>query len=549
MAGLGQRKRKRKRWVSALVVVFAPLLAATLACSPEPVAVTPGVSATPAPPGVPDTTQNNVSATPVLDRLGRFDGATFVPVGPGSLDTSRVIAITHGWAPGFAETYEQLSGDSTSFVAVWDPRLVDPTTGEPLAERFEQLAGALSDADPDAAVVMYSWVDQSATGTDPFQAGSAEQATEVNGHRMATAINEALPDDFAERGGELHLIGHSFGANVATTAALATATQPRQLTLFDSPEVDLARFAGAANELRYKLTRLPVGRAPGQVFVDNYVSAVGEPYRNYPGLGDVLDVALLPPPDQSGAERHVFPIGWYAQSAANPASGVGYWWSPLAGGTPETLGSAYDQPDAERPLDLVETAGPPPAGVAPGIAYPASPLVVEGGAAAGDGITLGGDGLRVVNIGFTTTADSLWLDFSVAISGSPTDTAAVFVDGRARWLGAGPDAGARPAGTMVVLYDLEPGDHTLTLVVAGSDTTGPPAAGTTARFTDFAVVDAPEVVRNADPARSRAEVRAGLVVAAVAAVALFAGVVAGIVWLVMRVRRRRRHEHRTQGAS
>jgi hypothetical protein len=215
------------------------------------------------------------------------------------------------------------------------------------------------------------------------------------------------------------------------------------------------------------------------------------------------------------------------------------------------LGSAYDQPDVNRPLSLTEVVGPPPGGVAPGVAYPSAPLVIGGGAANGDddGVVLAGDGSRVANVAFTTTADSLWLDFAVALTGSPTDTASVFINGRERWVGAGPGAGTRRAGSMVVLYDLEPGDHTLTLALGGPRSTDPPAARSAARFTNFAVVDAPEVVRNADPARSRAEVRAGLVVAAVVAVVLFVGVVAGIVWLVVRVRRRRRHGHRAQGAT
>jgi pimeloyl-ACP methyl ester carboxylesterase len=129
---------------------------------------------------------------------------------------------------------------------------------------------------------MYSWVDQSATDTSALAASAPERATEVNGHRMATAIDQTLAAGFSNNGGQMHLIGHSFGANVATTAALALATPPRQLTLFDSPEVNLARIGGAKNDLRYKLTRLDIGRGPNQTFVDNYISLVGEPYAGYP---------------------------------------------------------------------------------------------------------------------------------------------------------------------------------------------------------------------------------------------------------------------------
>ena len=55
-------------------------------------------------------------------------------------------------------------------------------------------------------------------------------------------------------------IGHSFGANVATTAALAVDRRPRQLTPFDSPDDGLTRLGGGATDLRYKLPRLDLGR-------------------------------------------------------------------------------------------------------------------------------------------------------------------------------------------------------------------------------------------------------------------------------------------------
>ena len=72
--------------------------------------------------------------------------------------------------------------------------------------------------------------------------------------------------------------------------------------LFDSPEIDLARFGGAKNDLRYKLPRLTIGRTPGTTFVDNYISAVGEEFHGYPGLEQVVDMRLAPPTDDNGGE-------------------------------------------------------------------------------------------------------------------------------------------------------------------------------------------------------------------------------------------------------
>ncbi len=179
--------------------------------------------------------------------------------------------------------------------------------GQSMMSGFERLAAALQAASPGSSILMFSWVDQSSTGTSPLDASGPELATEVNGHRLAVALDEALVPDFAAAGGRIHLIGHSFGANVATTAALALAERPRQLTLLDSPESELTRIGGAQNALRYKLPRLDPGRGPGRTFVDNYISAVGERYSTEPGLDAVVDVRTAPP-EGDLSEKHSFAI-------------------------------------------------------------------------------------------------------------------------------------------------------------------------------------------------------------------------------------------------
>jgi hypothetical protein len=522
-------------------------LALLVGCGSTSVVVPAGVSATPSPAGVPAASQNNVSTWPLLDRLGRWDGTTFRAVEPGSVAGGTVLVMTHGWAPGLAPTIENLTTSSSALVTMWNPQLVDSDTGQPVAAGFEALAKALSAADPAATVLMYSWIDQSASGTDLFQAGIAERATEVNGHRMAAAIDLALAADFTDNDGQLHLLGHSFGANVATTASLATSVQPRQLTLFDSPETPGTRFGGAGNDLRYKLTRLPVGRNPGEVFVDNYISEVGQPYGNLPGLSSVLDVRLRPPASDNDAQRHQFPIGWYAQSAGAPAAQVGYWWSPLAGADTATLDASYAQADPGQPLELDATGGPPATNQRAGLAYTAAPLVLLGGGARSDVLELAGDAVTVATVEFSTDENSLWLTFDLEFvtngaelatgaNRSADDTVSIYVDGRQRWLGAGPEAGIRPAGNVVVLYDLDPGNHTIAVVLAGPTTTDQPAGGTEVRLGDFSVVSATEIVRDADPDRSKSLV---FDIVRVAALLVLAIMVVLAVMVVRRVRRRR----------
>ncbi len=530
-----------------LVLGAAALVGAVVfgGCSSSPIPVPAPTSATPSPPGVPAAAQNNMSTWPIIDRIGRWNGSTFEPVTPGSIGDGTVIAMSHGWSPGFEEMYEQLQAEESSLVTFWNPRLADPDTGVAVGERFEKLAGSLQKADPEATVLMYSWIDQSATGVNPFQAVVGERATEINGNRMATALSLLLAPDFVDNGGEIHLIGHSFGANVATTAALSLPIQPRQLTLFDSPEVGLARFGGAANNLRYKLTRLAIGRGAGEVFVDNYVSDVGLPYGSAPGLGAIVDTQLVPPAGSTAADRHEFPISWYADSASEPASGVGYWWSPLAGGQPLELGSAYEQVNADDALTLIETAAPGDPSVAEAVAYRSTPLVItrssDDGATEG-AIELSGAGVTTASVEFETTQDSLWLTFDVDLVSANDDTISLFIDGRQRWIAAGRDVGARPSGSFVVLYDLDPGPHTLSIVLGDSTVTAAPATSTTARVGDLALVTATDIERNADVEDSRNIVLwlVGLVV--VVALALAAAAVLVVIRIARALRRRAAHE-------
>jgi len=518
------------------------VLGVVASCSALEVEVPAGASDAPSPPGVPGAPQNNVSDYPVLQRLGKWNGSVFEPVGPGSVRGGTVIAMSHGWSVGYADTYQQLQASSPQLVTFWNPGFTEPDTDETLGSRFENLAGALQTAAPDATVLMFSWVDQSATGPEVIDAAVGERATEVNGHRMATALDEALAAGFAEAGGQVHLIGHSFGANVATTAALSLSTQPRQLTLFDSPEGNGPLFGGAANNLGYKLTRLPVGRGEGQVFVDNYISLVGQPYGDLPGLSGVVDVRLDPPEGSTSAERHEFPIGWYAQSASTTGSDVGYWWSPLAGAAVGEIGGSYTQDSADTPLTLTETAGPPAVQVSGRVAYDTAPLVLPGGDARqqpGGEIELSGNGTTTANVTFTTDEQSLWLTFDAVLVGSSGDMLSLFIDGRQRWVDAAPDSGVRRPGTFVVLYDLEPGTHTLSAVLSGPQPSVPPAESSFVQLSGFEMVSASDIVRNADPEETRDVVIWVLVVAAVALVAVALVVVWGLVALARRVRRRR----------
>lgn len=528
-----------------VALVAIGLLAAT-ACSANASTVPESLAVQPAPVGVPRSDQTNISPYPAIERLGRWDGTTFVPVAAGSVPAENTIVMSHGWTPGYLAIWQELQQSSDRLVTYWDPGMKSATDGDLLSAGFAGLAAAVQGADPSATVIMFSWADQSSTALAPLDAYATERATEVNGHRLATALDEALAPGFADDGGLVHLIGHSFGANVATTAALALTDSPRQLTLFDSPEINLTEFLGLANLLRYKLTRLDIGRGPDQTFVDNYRSLLGERYSVFPGLGQVADIELLPPPSDPGDLKHEFPIGWYATSASTPGSQVGYAWSPLAGADVSTVGSLYTQSDASEPLQLDEVFSPPPGAVDDRIALAVTPLVIPGGD--NDNLTITGNGPTTANTTFTTDESSLWLTFDATVTGQPGDTLQLFIDGRQRWVAAVAADGDEPGdgdavadggggpGQFVILYDIEPGQHVLSVVVGGPQPDVGANPITSATLGDLAVVSASDLERNSTPERTRDNLLWILAIVVVLVISLVAVIVVALV----RWRRRRR---------
>ena len=85
------------------------------------------------------------------------------------------------------------------------------------------LAQQIMEADPEAVVLAYSWLDGSATtaaldNAIPEQAYLSEALTYINALRLAAALRRALGTNYS---GQIHLLGHSHGSKVATLAALA----------------------------------------------------------------------------------------------------------------------------------------------------------------------------------------------------------------------------------------------------------------------------------------------------------------------------------------
>jgi len=300
-----------------------------------------------------------------LDRLARFDADGFHPVAAGQIDTAVVHVVAHGWQPGYRVLERLLATtDRVAALPAWDPRLVD-ATGRALISDYTALLEALASLGPDHTVLWYSWLDESATDADVFQAYRSRQATQVNGRRLAAAVQLALAPLTGRPGqkpSRLHLIGHSHGSAVVVHAAVSLTRPPEQVTLLDAPEDPISRLGGASDLIDAVLPRLRPARGTAGPFVESYASAFGRPYHRRPGLEDVVDVLLGAPlvlsrdPRKAINAAHLYPVDWYARSVRAVRDGagqrVGYGWSPLVGADTTGLHPWYHAPLPQRPLAL-----------------------------------------------------------------------------------------------------------------------------------------------------------------------------------------------------
>lgn len=332
-----------------------------------------------------------VPEAPVLSRLARFVPSASpqvsdwvsVAAGDSHLDPAtnggdiNIYVIAHGWAPGFQDMV-LLNGTPLDPLKWWEtldtslagspgtpasPEMFYGSAGGGVQINPTGLAYAITQADPKAVVIAYSWIDDSATpsfeNTVPEGADLSEAYTAMNGVRLANALEQALPSTFHAENGQLHLIGHSHGTKVATVATLTlnqTANpnfQVSQLTVLDSPEVDslLVREDNAANNLWYFLGGLDISHSSPtatQTFVDHYISEFDNDFGPLQGfnpfnttqttdaLQKIVDVNLQGDVIISSidfGDLHGYAFNWYGGGsqawAQNPTPTVANQWSPL----------------------------------------------------------------------------------------------------------------------------------------------------------------------------------------------------------------------------
>ncbi len=329
-----------------------------------------------------------------LERLGRWIGGTaalgiptnpescFTTVEPSSLGTgklpaNRIAVLVHGWSPGYRTEvdaansqilwWSNATGNADGvWPSTWAWTPTQATVGNSTVTTtntgvFQELQKP--DQQDNIIVLGYSWTDDSATGgslVDLIQVYQSEAYTNINGLRLADALEQAIaPDFWCDRTNILHIIGHSHGSKVATVAALTLQQRGLRvdhLTILDSPENErqldpplpgpLNR--NGANLLGFYLNQLAIATPPTQctisttatpkpgTFVDSYVSAFGVGFRGAEQLSSIVEVMLDPAQiygDTGVGDSHSYAAAWYggaavgAQAANAPA--VGLAWPPV----------------------------------------------------------------------------------------------------------------------------------------------------------------------------------------------------------------------------
>lgn len=294
-----------------------------------------------------------------LQRLGLWTGGItgvsagqdpspyFQPVTPGSLGGGEspptIYVLSHGWAPGYRTTVENAGGNvlwwgsNASANGIWTSDWAwTPVTGvtTPLPVNQTGFLQSIVALDPNAIVLAWSWIDDSATDTGDiylYEVYRSEAYTHVNGIRLANALEQAIaPSFWNTHTGLLRLIGHSHGSKVATVAALTLQERGRRvahLTILDSPESEATLLVNGSNLNGFYLEQMQIANpsfdCAAGAFVDNYVSYFGVGYTGTSNLTNIVDVKLDPsklyewydPGDQ-----HSYAAAWYGGAAAGAAA-------------------------------------------------------------------------------------------------------------------------------------------------------------------------------------------------------------------------------------
>jgi len=211
-----------------------------------------------------------------LSRLAIFNKSTghFQPLPANFIPTGNVYVLAHGWSPAFAASVAGMVAGGNSNPLAWN---VSNSDGTSFITPWEALATTIAAKDSNSTILMYSWLDQSAT---LFPWDSAARA-EGMGNLLALTLrnNAGFDPSFYASGGKLHLVGFSHGCEVAAEATAdlqAFGTHVDQLTLVDSPEGGWSHGVYSDNMVYVTLNGVQnIGTGVGQTVVDSYLGQQG----------------------------------------------------------------------------------------------------------------------------------------------------------------------------------------------------------------------------------------------------------------------------------
>ncbi len=399
---------------------------------------------------------------PPVERLGRWNGSTFEAVARSSISSGNVHILVHGWGMGLK---------SVKDYPAWDSHV----DGH---EIWGYLAESISRRDPSSTVLMYNWLDDSATAniTQPYKSLAN---TDNNGLRLADAIESACDLDAVET----HFLGHSHGSRVAVVAAVELSKKHKptgHLTIWDSPENFLPEVFGGSNDLHATpyLPKLRKDIRGGDTFVDNYFSFFGEAYELVDVGSGLVNVRLVP----GSFSPHEYPMEWYVKANRSNSDEIGLAWSPLADDHYSGLDAHYKQDweifpgifDSFRELVLKSennTIGPNYRERHP-LGYVS--LFAEGSVIESDGgATLTESSPAYWHLLFETTGKEESLEFEYQfLSPGDGDQLGIWMDGELRFVITGELVGTQPMDSIIDITNLEAGEHSMTVALHSIGETG-----------------------------------------------------------------------------
>ncbi len=448
----------------------APTGEVDLTIQPNPASRTYTCPASPLPPS-PTLTDRLAEWIPTGPNSGSWQ-----PVSPGSV-TGNVHVLVHGWAPG---ELGWVNSNGGAAARIWNDNDIGPD-GKPVFAAITNLAEAI-DTTPGQTVLAYSWIDMSATAGNldfsswdlskamPY-AAEAQLAAPAAGFILGAELRAAIGSNTDN----LQLIGHSYGAKVATLATLQLVQwgiPVQQLTLLDSPELGSQGVLGSvSNRLQPYLAQLSVGSGPGQTFVDNYTSLVGTAYSGTGSLGNITNVSLAPPNPTDVVAAHNYPINWYATSgtAANPGQ-VGLGWSPLMPSHAQPpVGQQYTQDWKDNDeLDLTSGTYVPPLQLTEQrrISGLTTLLQTDGVTGIPGGCDFTKHSPQYWDSTFTTDATDVAIQFNYQfLQPGDGDQLAVWVDNNIMFVATGDLTGTEQQLGSFDISGLAPGSHVMTFAL------------------------------------------------------------------------------------